>query len=290
MGPTQSSTPDTRIDCASPALSNGRIVYQQGADLHLYDIASAKDKVIPIVLDSDFDHMREKWIKDPVEFLTSAHISPDGSKVAVTARGRVFVIPRKDGRLVEAGRKPGVRYRDARFLPDGHSLLVFSDESGEVELWTLPADGSGEGSKLTGDGVVLRRKALPSPDGKYVAHADKNQRLFLFNMATRENRRLAESPVEEFTDLAWSPDSKWLVYSQWSDNLFHRLVLYSIATGSTTQLTSERYDSFSPAFSPDGKWLYFLSDRHLKTLVQSPWGTYQPEPFLDKKTRIYQIP
>src|SRR5439155_543824 len=127
-------------------------------------------------------------------FMTDAHPAPDGTKVVVTARGRVFVIPRKGGRLVEAGRKPGVRYRDARFMPDGKTLLVFSDESGEVELWTIPADGAGEPVKLTSDGVVLRRKALPSPDGKYVAHTDKNFRLFLLNVETKENKRLAESP------------------------------------------------------------------------------------------------
>jgi tricorn protease len=66
--------------------------------------------------------------------------------------------------------------------------------------------------------------------------------------------------------------------------------LYSVATGKISPVTTERFDSYSPAFSPDGKWLYLLSDRNLKSVVASPWGTYQPEPFLDKKTKIYQIP
>ena len=76
----------------------------------------------------------------------------------------MFVIPRKGGRLVEAGRKPGVRYRDARFMPDGKTLLMFSDESGEVELWTVAADGARRGDRLTTDGAVLRRMRVPSPD------------------------------------------------------------------------------------------------------------------------------
>jgi tricorn protease len=277
------------LDVASPALSDGRIVYQLGADLHVFDTAAASDKKIPIVLDSDFDHTREKWIKQPLEFLQGAHVSPDGAKVVVTARGRVFVIPRKGGRLVEAGRNPAVRYRDARFMPDGKTLLAFSDESGEVELWSLPADGTGPGSRLTSDGKVLRRKALPSPDGKYIAHTDKNQRLFLLNTETQENKRLAESPVDEFDDMAWSPDSKWLAYVEPCENLFRRVVLYSVASGNMTRVTTDRYDSFSPVFSPDGKRLYLLSDRNLKTVVKGPWGTYQPEPFLDKKTKIYHL-
>ncbi|HZV03831.1 MAG TPA: S41 family peptidase [Gemmataceae bacterium] len=283
-------TKHSGFDVASPSLDDGRIVYQLGADLRIYDIAADIDKPIPIILDSDFDHTREKWIKEPIEYLSDAHPSPDGSKVALTARGRVFVIPKKHGRLVESGRKPGVRYRDARFLPDGKTLLVMSDESGEVELWTVPADGLGDPVPLTTDAAVLRRNAVPSPDSKYIAHTDKNLHLHLLNVKTKENKLLAESPGAEFEDLAWSPDSKWLAFAEASENQFRRVKLYSLATGKITPVTTDRFDSFAPAFSPDGKWLYLLSDRNLKSLVSSPWGTYQPEPFLDKKTKIYHIP
>ena len=37
------------------------------------------------------------------------------------------------------------------------------------------------------------------------------------------------------------------------------------------------------------KWLYFLSDRHFVSVVPSPWGSRQPEPFFDKQTEIYQV-
>ena len=42
-----------------------------GADLRLYDIASGTDRAIPIELLSDFDHLREHWIKNPIEYVTS---------------------------------------------------------------------------------------------------------------------------------------------------------------------------------------------------------------------------
>jgi tricorn protease len=46
-------------------------------------------------------------------------------------------------------------------------------------------------------------------------------------------------------------------------------------------------DSGNPAWSPDGKWLYFLSERHLESVVASPWGARQPEPFFDRTSKIY---
>jgi tricorn protease len=276
-------------DVAGPSLWNGQIVYQLGADIRLHDIATGKDRLVPIRLCSDFEQDRERWIKKPTEYLTAAHLAPDGGRVALTARGRVFVAPRRQGRLVEAEHRQGVRYRGARFLPDGKSLLVLSDESGEVELWRLPANGVGKPEQLTRGGDVLRWEAFPSPDGKLIAHHDKNQRLFLFDLAGRKDRKIDEARVGDFSDLVWSPDGKWLAYVRPADNGFQQVMLYGVADGKITPVTTDRFDSTSPAWSPDGQWLYLLSDRNLKSIVNSPWGSYQPEPFLDRKTTIYAV-
>ena len=64
-------------------------------------------------------------------------------------------------------------------MPDGQSLLGLSDESGEVEFWRVPANGLGASTQLTTDGAVLRWDGLPSPDGKSIAHYDKDQQLWV---------------------------------------------------------------------------------------------------------------
>jgi tricorn protease len=153
----------------------------------------------------------------------------------------------------------------------------------------LPASGVGDAQQLTSDGEVLRLDGVPSPNGKWIAHRDKNQRLFLFDVAQKKNQLLDQSKLDQLADLAWSPDSKWLAYVAVADNLFRQIKLYGIADGKITPVTSDRYDSYGPAWSPDGQWLYLLSDRNLKTVVDAPWGSYQPEPFLDKKTKIYHL-
>jgi tricorn protease len=290
----QQHTHHEGLDVKSPSLSRGRIAYQLGADLWLLDIASGKTARIPITLDTDFDQQREHWIKKPIDYLTSAHLSPDADRVVLTARGQVFVAPRRQGRLVEATRAQGVRYRDARFMPGGEGsgakdLLLMSDQSGEVEFWTAPANGVGSPTQLTKDGEVLRWEGLPSPDGHWLAHHDKNWRLFVQNLDTGAHVQIAESTMDQFSDLAWSPDSRWLAFVQQAKNTYRQIKLYEIATATTTALTTDRFDSFSPAWSPDGKWLYLLSDRSLKSVVPGPWGPLEPEPFFDKRTKIYHV-
>src|SRR5579864_4567699 len=281
-------------DAQTPSLSQGRIVYKLGADLKLYDIASGADKTIPIELTSDFDHLREHWVKQPNEYGTEVHISHDGNHLVLTSRGKIFVAPAKQRRLVEAtARKPG-RFRDARLMPDGKSLIVISTESGEAELWKLPANGVGNGERLTSDGHVLRWDPVPSPDGKWIAHQDKENQLWLLDLATKSQKKIfteefGGNSFPQFSNVRWSPDSRWLTFATSAANEFEQLYLYGVEKSSLTPLTTDRYNSSSACWSLDGKWIYFLSDRALKTVVFAPWGPRQPDPYFNRTTKIYQL-
>ena len=282
-------TRHSNFDVQSPSLADGKIAYQLGADLRVYDIASSSDTQVPITLVSDFEQTREKWIKNPVDWISDVHLSPNGDRVVLTARGQLFVAPVQQGRLVEAFRDKNVRVRDARFMPDGKGLLALTDQSGEVEFWRVFANGIGAPTQLTNDAKVLRWDGIPSADGRYIAHTDKDQQLWLFDTQARKNTRLAVNKDGGFSGVRWSPDGKWLAYAAPADNSFDQIFLYSVETGKATAVTSDRYDSESPTWSPDGKWLYFLSDRSLQSLVGSPWGARAPEPFFDKQTLIYAL-
>ncbi len=277
------------FDVSSPCLDAGKIVYQLVADIHVYDIAAKNDGKVEITLPSDFEQMRERWISNPSEYLTAAHLSPSGDRVVLVSRGHVFVAPVGDGRWIRVTRKEGVRSRSARFFPDGKSVMVLSDESGEWEFSRYGADGLGPSRRLTEDAKVIRFDGYPSPDGRLLAFADKDNQLWISDIEKRELRRIAYSGNGMFDDLAWSPDSRWLAYVQSADNQFAQVMLLDIQSGVVTELTSDRVDCYSPAWSQDGKWLYFLSDRYFQSTVGSPWGSRQPEPYFDKTAKIYAV-
>ena len=277
------------LDAQWPSLSSGKVAYQLGADLRVFDIATNQDRAIPVRLVSDFDHLRERWIKTPMDWVASAHLSPTGDRVVLNARGQLFVAPTQQGRIVEATRDAKVRYRVGRFFPDGKSLLTLGDATGEVEFWRVPANGIGDAARLTDDGKVLRWDGVPSPDGSRIAHYDKDQQLWIYDVATKTQKQVAKSDEGGFDGVRWSPDGKWLAYTSPASNLLTRIHLYSVDAGRSTAVTSDRYDSYSPDFSPDGKWLYFLSDRNFVSLVGSPWGSRQPEPYFDKQTQIFHV-
>ncbi len=281
-------------DLKDPSLSAGKIVYQLGADLRVFDIKKGSDRVIPIDLPSDFDHLREHWIKTPLQYVSAAHLSGDGEKIVLTSRGRVFVTPAKEGRFVDISEHRPGRFREARLAADGKSVFVYSTESGEVELWKYPANGVGPGQQLTTGGKVLRWDGVPSPDNKWIVQQDKNNRLFLLNLATKDDKQIAQSDPDNnsdpaFSSIRWSPDSRWILFCRSAPNGFAQLFLYALDSGKTIPLTTDRYNSFSADWSPDGKWIYLLSDRALNTVVKSPWGNRQPDPFFDRTNKVYLV-
>jgi len=277
------------FDVGSASISDGRIVYQCGADLWMLDLKSGQDSVIPITLVSDFDQLRDHWVTKPLEYLTGAHIAPDGSAAVFTARGEVFTLPALSGRVVKVAGDSSMRFRDARYLPDGKSILVLSTKSGETEFWKYPANGIGAPEQWTTDAKVLRWDGISSPDGHWLAHHDKDHKLWLFDIKTKQNKFIAQSMEGDFSDLSWSPDSQWLAYVETAPNQFDQIKLLRAATGEIQTITSDHYNSESPSWSADGKWIYFLSDRMLKTVVYSPWGPRQPDPYFDRSMKIYQL-
>ncbi len=281
------------------SVQGGKLVYTQGADLFLLDVGTANTPILAkasgeptklnVLIASDLEQMRDRWVKKPMDFLSDWHVDGTGDRIALVARGVVFNAPVSDGRFIQIPNTGGVRFREARFSNDGKKLHVLSDRSGEVELWEINAEGTGTGEQLTRDGEILRWDIVPSPDGKLLAHHDKNHKLYIYDLAAKRNREIAFGKQWGIGSIRWSADSKVLAYVAGASNQNEVIHLYDVASGTTSPATSDRYDSSDPAFSPDGAWMYFLSDRTFNSSVGSPWGSRQPEPYFNNQTKIYAV-
>lgn len=281
-------TNHTGFDVRSASVSNGNIVYQLGADLWHYNIQTNAKKKIDIRLTSDLDQLREKWVENPADYITS--VSPDnkGKRIVITARGRAFVAPVKSGRFVEFTDKKDVRFRDAVFSSDGKSIYTLSDESGEFEFVSMPSNGIGSHKAMTNNGKVLRYAGIPSPDGKSLAYDDLRGNMYVLNILTGVSKKISTNE-EGIYSFSWSPDSKWLAFVQVANNTMAQIQLYSLDSGELFPITTDRANSRYPKWSPDGKFIYFLSDRSFTTLVGSPWGPRQPEPYFDASEKLYHV-
>lgn len=271
-------------------LADGKIVYQLAADIRLLDLSNGSDNIVDVELTSDLPHRREKWINNPLEFMTNVGFNGEEKKAVITARGKIAVANIDESRLVEIATPADSRSRKAILSHDGKWVYAINDSAGELEIWQYAADGSSSAKQLTNDGNVFRWNMQLSPDGKYLAHDDKNGRLYLLNLESGDNKLVIEnnSGFSPFEAVVWSPDSKYLALTvnQIGDER-SRVQLYAVEEGKSEVLTSDRYMSGSPTFSQNGEWLYFLSERNFKSTPTSPWGDRNLGPMFDRRSEVY---
>ncbi len=291
-------TAHTQWDVRNASLGDGKIVYQLGADLHVLDLAApaASASVSPplaISLVSDFDQQRARQIRSPLDTLSNVQLSGKDERIILTARGRVSIAGTGSLRRVDIAIPEGARARDAVFSSDEKSVFAIVDTSGENEIWKYAADGSGKGEQLTTQGNNHRWKLYPSPDGRWLAHTDKKGRFWLLDLANKGNQLIddaGKAGVDKHDEVQWSPDSRNLAIVRVASNEQREQIgVYNLASKQLQFVTSDRYTSASPVFSPDGKWLYFMSARNFQLANGSPWGDRNMGPVFDKRIGVYAL-
>ena len=280
-------------DVRNATLGDGRIAYQLGADLHVFDLAQRSARQLNVSLVSDFDQQRTRLIRSPLETLTNVQLSGKEERIVLTARGRVSIAGTGSQRRVEIAVPEGARARDAIFSADEKWVYAIVDTTGENEIWRFASDGSGHGEQLTKDGNNHRWALYPSPDGRWLGHTDKKGRFWLLDLKTRENTLIddaGKAGIDQHDDVVWSPDSRNIAFVRSaSSEQRDQIGMVNVATKELLFVTSDRYTSADPAFSPDGRWLYFLSARHFKLGNGSPWGDRNMGPVFDKRTGIFAL-
>lgn len=296
-GDLRQLTQGEQFDIRSATLDRGRIAYQLGADFHVYDIATVSSRKLAIDLPSDFDQERRRLLRRPLDYFEAANFAPDGERVAVTARGRIALMGVGPLRRVDIATMPMARASETEISPDGRWVYAIvedgnpaSDDPGAPQIWRFAADGSADRKQLTTDDAGHRWGIWLSPDGKQLANATLDGKLYLLDVERGENRLIDTAEATDLKDVTWSSDSRYLAFVRADSRLDRaQLHLYEAATGTRARLTSDRFVSHSPAFTPDGKWLYFLSDREFKSVNPSPWGDRNMGPYFDRRSKVYAL-
>lgn len=273
-------------------MDQGKVVFQLGADIHVFDIAAAKDSLLNIELTSDFAERREHWVKDPMDYASSTNLAPAGDKVVITARSHVAIAGIDGSRLVQVALPGTYRIREAVLSQDGKSVYAISDMTGQQEIWQFPADGSSGAKQLTKDGHTLRMSLNLSSDGRFIAHDDNDGNVWLLDLKKNTNQKIITNGegLGPYADIRWSGDSRFIAFTKSEIGKQRpQIILYSVDENKAETLTSDKYESYSPTFSSDGQWLYFLSNRQFSATPSSPWGDRNMGPVFDKRSQIFAI-
>jgi len=258
----------TEWDVRWPAMgSGGKIVFTLGADLHLLDLTDDKVRKLDIDLPSEQILTRTRY-PEAARSLTWLDLSPKADRLAVVTRGEIFSVPVKDGVTLPVSRGSGARESWAGFSPDGKRLVYVSDATREEEIRTIDAWGRGEPKVIQPAGESgWHFPPVFSPDGKWIAYADQTQSLYVMPAEGGASWLVDRSPQAEIREYTWSPDGRWLAYAKALRNDYASIFIFDTQEKKSHAVTGPTTNDRSPAWDPEGRYLYFVSDRSMNPIL-----------------------
>lgn len=270
-GKTEKVTDFTDYDIKFPSSDGKSIVFEKGGYLYVFDPKTRTSRKINVTLNGDNIYARSER-KEVGKNLTGASMSPDGKRLALTARGEVFDVPVKSGVTKNITRTPGANERGASWSPDGKYVAYISDRSGETEIWIQDMNNS-EPVQLTKNNDTYIRSLQWSPDSKKILYTDRKNRVVEVDAQNGGKKTIIQNPEKEFYDVTYSPDGKWLTYTRPAANDMSVVYVYNLESGKEIPVTEKWYDSSNPTFSTDGKYLIFSSARDFNPIYsRTEWN------------------
>lgn len=270
----------------SVAGKSGDIAFEQGPDLWLLKSGSKTPSKIKLVVSADekqTTRRREKLTTG----VTEAELSPDGKTVAFGLRGDIWTVAMEKTKGV-AGRSEEFARRltdwvgdDSDFIwsNDGKKLYFTSDREFNTRIYEMDLASLAVKPLWQRDEDVTHLSLCP--DGHHLGFwaAGKEGGLFTLHLTNGVVKRVVHVPgthwqVSGGGDFAWSPDMQWIAYTRKGENRAWNIWIVPSAGGEAKNVTRLNATHSLPTWSPDGKYLFFQSDRDGNGLYVLP---LQPE-------------
>lgn len=256
----------------------GKVVYEKDYQLYVYDVKSASSQRLDISLTRNYTLPKEKDF-DIKGSISSLDVSPDGKKLAFTARGELFVsdIDGKFIRHIEKGSEE--RASEVNWLPDNKTILFNQTVKGYLNWYTIAADGSTPLRQLTSDARSNRSMVFNKAKTKGVYLSGRDE-LRLIDLKTFESKTIVKDEfwAIQSSDPSFSPDGNYICYTAYR-HFEQDIFVYDVKAGTSMDITNTGITETDPKWSPDGKYIYFTSSRLRPSY---PFGLDNP--------KVYRLP
>jgi Tol biopolymer transport system component len=208
----------------------------------------------------------------------------------------------RTGRALGTVGDPGVYY-DPVLSPDGTMLAVEKgDARGATDLWTIDL-ARGASSRLTTT-LGFEDLATWSPDGRRIAFASDQGTALGIHIINANGTGADDVIVRgRAFPMDWSRDGRSLLYTTDGGATRQDILIYDVQQKTSTPFLASAFNEFRPKFSPDGKWIAYVSDESgdaqvyarsfpdsaVKIQISSAGGN-QPEWRRDGKELFYLAP
>lgn len=250
---------DTSIKKPFVSADGSKVIFEKDYQLYTYDIASKNTTPLNISLNTNktLDKEQNFNVENNISYYD---VSPDGKKMAFISRGVLFVsdIEGKFAQQVSDGKE---RAMEVKWLKDNRTLLYSQTYNGYQNWFTIPADGKGQPKQLTEDLRNNRNITLNGDLSKAVYLSGRDE-VRLLDLKNFKSTTIVKDEIWAFQNSrpSFSPNNEYVLFSA-KRNFELDIFIYNIKKGQTLNLTNTGVSEEDPVWSPNGKYIYFASDR-----------------------------
>jgi TolB protein len=231
---------------------------------------------------SDYDGANQTRVTSNRRLNVAPSWSPDGRSIAYTSYSRIqpqIIVSNVylGTRETLTDEKSGAYF--SVFSPDGSRIAFMSQRDGNTEIYVMNRNGSGV-RRLTNN-TAIESSPTWSPTGTQIAFTSGRSgsaQIWVMDADGLNQRRLTfgESAADKAT---WSPAPFNEIAYAGQSGPGYDIRIYDVATGQTKTITDGVGTNESPAFSPNGRHIAFMSTRlgkmHLFTMARDGRGLRQ---------------
>lgn len=235
---------------------DGTLVYEVGGEIRTMDLASGTSNTVAVSLNPDLPQLRGGWTS-VASTIQGIDISPTGQRAIITARGDVFTVPADKGPTRNLTTSQGQREYPAIWSPDGEQVAWIVESLDGQTL--VVVDQYGEDAREYALGPDFYFLQAWHADTGRIVFSDNHLGLHAIELDGGDIDRIATNERRAGYDVWFSPDGRWLAHTLEKPNYHADLVVHDFDSGNSTTVTNGMADVASPAFSPDGEYLYFAA-------------------------------
>lgn len=236
------------------------IVFHSRGNLFAVDSLKAKPRMIEVEITLPVPEPVELV---PTEQLETIAVDHRGDGSVLEWRGAAFYLTHRGGPARALSAQSGVRVREPVVLADSGKAAWASDAEGDDCIEISRIDGDGDPRRIAHGKLGRVLTLVSNHDGSALAVASHDGKVLIVDSSNGKVTQAGISANGEATGLTFSPNGRYLVWREAmaDEGMLGRLVGYDITTKTGFELTKGQFNDYSPAFSRDGRYLYFLSSR-----------------------------
>ncbi|MDR9365102.1 MAG: S41 family peptidase [Balneolaceae bacterium] len=254
--------------------ANGeKVVFERDYQVWIYDVEYDESNKVPISVYGNSTLTKEQDFRVSGN-ITSFDVSPDKKKLAFSSRGELFISDAEGKFIRRLPTSVNGRVLEVLWMSDNKTILFNQTKDGYQNLYTISADGSRGENQLT-DEMQNNRSISLNSDRTQAVYLSGRGEVRLMDLDSYESETVVEDEIWDIfsSDPQFSPDDNYIVYTAFR-NFEQNVYIYDIENESTISITDTFVSETSPVWSPDGKYIYFQTNR---TQPSYPYGQQNPD-------------